>query len=594
MKFKKYMAIIVSLILVLTIGLTASATEESTAPVSTQDTKFSDVSTDHWAYEAIMLMSERKIINGYSDNTFKPDNPVTRAEFATMMVAALELPLKNPEEATYKDVTKDHWAFKFVETARYYLTGFKTSKGLYFKPSNQAVREDMAVALVKALGYDNETVGQDVLKDFADREKISVNLRKYVAIAVKKNIMGGKPGENGTKVFDPQSTLTRAEAAALLSKVVQDEKITDEMEEKVTDSKDTPSEDEEEKIEYIAPQVSGKSDGKKIVLSWKPISSKAFEGYKVVISKNNTNPSYPDDGYLYYITDKNRTTVTIDNSEAYKNGDFGKYLKSGEKYYFSVTAIYKDKRVAGNVVTLTYPVTENDEESKPVSYTTPKVTAQVDGSRIIIKWQAISHEKLSGYKVVISKNNSAPKYPDDGYLYWITNKNQTSAVVDNKNAYNGGDFGKYLTPGQKYYFSVTAVYDDRKVPGNVVALTFPKTTQNNEANTSSGSAVTTLTGKVEGGKIVLNWKPVARSEKFVYYKVVISKKNPRPVYPEDGYLYYFTDINTSQAIVEGGQGYSGGDFDGYIAPGQTYYFSITTVYNDSKLPGNVIKLTCPR
>jgi hypothetical protein len=76
--------------------------------------------------------------------------------------------------------------------------------------------------------------------------------------------------------------------------------------------------------------------------------------------------------------------------------------------------------------------------------------------------------------VVISKNNPKPKYPDDGYLYWITDKYKTSAVVDNENSYNGGDFGGYLVPGEKYYFSITAVYSDKKVPGNVLYLTFPK------------------------------------------------------------------------------------------------------------------------
>lgn len=47
--------------------------------------RFKDVNTEHWAYEAIEKLAEQGIINGYSDGTFKPDEPVTRAELATML-----------------------------------------------------------------------------------------------------------------------------------------------------------------------------------------------------------------------------------------------------------------------------------------------------------------------------------------------------------------------------------------------------------------------------------------------------------------------------------------------------------------------------
>ena len=85
---------------------------------------------------------------------------------------------------------------------------------------------------------------------------------------------------------------------------------------------------------------------------------------------------------------------------------------------------------------------------------------------------------MQGYKVVISKNNPNPKYPDDGYMYWITDRNQNFAVIDTVTQYTGGDFGKYLKPGEKYYFSITAVYTDSKVSGNVVQLTCPFATVN--------------------------------------------------------------------------------------------------------------------
>jgi uncharacterized repeat protein (TIGR01451 family) len=124
--------------------------------------------------------------------------------------------------------------------------------------------------------------------------------------------------------------------------------------------------------------------------------------------------------------------------------------------------------VAGSTV-------NSDFQLVPVTgHTVPVMTGQVEGSVIALQWDVINDADLSGYKVVISKNNSHPKYPEDGYMYWITDRNQNHANVDNVTRYNGGDFGGYLSPGQKYYFSITALYNDNaKIPGNVIELVFP-------------------------------------------------------------------------------------------------------------------------
>ena len=47
--------------------------------------KFTDVPTNHWAYKAIESLSELGIVKGYEDGTFKPEQPVTRAELATIL-----------------------------------------------------------------------------------------------------------------------------------------------------------------------------------------------------------------------------------------------------------------------------------------------------------------------------------------------------------------------------------------------------------------------------------------------------------------------------------------------------------------------------
>ncbi|MGE5484830.1 MAG: S-layer homology domain-containing protein [Ignavibacteriales bacterium] len=159
MTTKRILILLLALLIVsLAPGGFLLACEEEAANVSAGvgTAQFSDVPPDHWAFEEIMTLHERGVISGYSDGTFKPRNTVSRAEFAKMMVLAMDLPLRTPSGATFNDVPGSHWAYRFVETSRAYLTGFRTASGDYFKPSNVAVREDMAVALVKALGYSGD------------------------------------------------------------------------------------------------------------------------------------------------------------------------------------------------------------------------------------------------------------------------------------------------------------------------------------------------------------------------------------------------------------------------------------------------------
>ncbi|MGE5329999.1 MAG: Ig-like domain-containing protein [Deltaproteobacteria bacterium] len=196
-----------------------------TPPVSTIN--FSDLLANHWAYKAVSEMTAKKIINGFTDGTFRPNATVTREQFATMMVRALNLPITEPKTPTFKDMNSKHWAYKYVESAKSYLTGYKKSDGTYYyKGSINATREDMAYALVKAKGLENQAADIAKLSTiFKDANKISPVLRKYVLIAYENNIISGYTDNT----FRPAGALTRAEAAALLyNATMQQEDTTDE------------------------------------------------------------------------------------------------------------------------------------------------------------------------------------------------------------------------------------------------------------------------------------------------------------------------------------------------------------------------------
>ncbi len=328
--------------------------------------------------------------------------------------------------------------------------------------------------------------------------------------------------------------------------------------------------------DYVAPIVKVTEEKEGRLIRWNKIDSDNLLGYRVVASMNDSTPSYPDNGYLYWITNTNQNYAVIDNSTEYKNGDFGSYFTKGQKYYISVTAIYKDKRVTGNTVQFTYRVDEN-----PETYAVPKITVTQENGRHIIRWNNIDSNNLQGYKIVASMNDSTPSYPDNGYLYWIKDKNKDYAVIDNSSKYKSGDFGGYFTKGQKYYISVTAVYNDKNVTSNIVRIKY------NDTENPELYKAPVVTSAVENGKLVIRWNKLDSSN-LQGYKVVASKNDSTPAYPENGYLLWITDKNRDYAVIDNSIQYNSGDFGKYFTGGEKYYFSVTAVYNDKKIAGNTI------
>jgi len=187
------------------------------APVQNQ-AAFTDVPSKHWAYSYIQHLAANDVINGYPDGSFRPGELVTRKEFAKIMAQALGIPLQNPNTPSFIDISRKSWEYPYVETAKRYLTGYQDGNNFFFKGDEPAVREDMAVALVKALQLENEVVLENEITGiFSDHATISNGLQRYVLIAYKNGLIDGYP--DGT--FRAQQSITRAETAALLIKVLE-------------------------------------------------------------------------------------------------------------------------------------------------------------------------------------------------------------------------------------------------------------------------------------------------------------------------------------------------------------------------------------
>lgn len=82
-----------------------------------QAVTFSDVGSEYWAQKAIADLTNKDIINGYPDGTFKPENNITRAEFAKVISLALGYPPDNTKPLGFSDLGLDHWSYGYVATA---------------------------------------------------------------------------------------------------------------------------------------------------------------------------------------------------------------------------------------------------------------------------------------------------------------------------------------------------------------------------------------------------------------------------------------------------------------------------------------------
>jgi hypothetical protein len=563
--FRKSM--IIMLIMALLMSMTVFAVDETT---ETEDV-FTDVNAEDWFYEAVMTMHGYGIISGYDNGdgtfSFKPNAPVTREEFATMMVKALDIETVKTT-SSFADVSDGYWASEYIEAAKAYLTGFSKNGELRFKPKDDAVREDMAVALVKALDKPYSDNDLSALDEFEDANEISENLEKFMASAVKNNLMSGEVIE-GKKYLKPMATLTRSEAAALLLSVVKEEKIVFEDEEKVVFG--------ESDLNLEIKEIEGGLE-----LNWNYTGETEASGFKVVASKSDETPAYPENGNAKYVQGN---TAKVYSNDSYNGGDISTF-KAGETYYFSITALVGEAYVTSNVLKVTMPAAISIEGKVPQV----KVTQLNEG--LVVEWEAIDTTGLQGYKVVASKYDDTPVYPDNGYAAWITNLNTLSYYVEPNSIYKGGDLGGKFKPGETYYFSVTAVYNSGKIAGNTVKFIMPGEPVEETPPVSTEEKTPTVEAVVSNGKLILEWSNVSL-EGLEGYKIVASKSNDAPVYPADGYAFWITDLSVHRKEISPNTGYNGGDLGGKFLSGETYYVSVTAVYSDGKVPGNAVKIEMP-
>jgi flagellar hook assembly protein FlgD len=180
---------------------------------------FSDLS-GHWAKKNIETLASKLVLGGVTQTAFAPDRTVTRAEFVTMIVKALGIE-NSTTKTSFKDIKAGSWYFSTVMAA----VGSGIASGYEdrtFRPLAGISREEAAILGVRALEIAGirmnltEANTSLVLSKFIDNKKISPWSKIYAAKAVKTGLVSGY----GNGFFVPGNYITRAEAAAVLMKIL--------------------------------------------------------------------------------------------------------------------------------------------------------------------------------------------------------------------------------------------------------------------------------------------------------------------------------------------------------------------------------------
>ena len=176
---------------------------------------FSDIA-NHWSKMNVEKLAARNIAFGKNEGIFAPNDYVTRAEFAVMITRALAI---TEEEGTMNFDDVQGWYEEDISTA--YDAGLINgrSDGKFY-PNERIQRKDMAVMIQNALkfaGKGEAVKNKDsVLSMFTDSSEIDEYAKESTAICADAGIIMGRD----TKEFDPDENATRAEASAIIERML--------------------------------------------------------------------------------------------------------------------------------------------------------------------------------------------------------------------------------------------------------------------------------------------------------------------------------------------------------------------------------------
>ncbi|MNW50119.1 Endo-1,4-beta-xylanase A precursor [compost metagenome] len=199
----------------------------STYSVISHPLNFTDVE-NHWAKEAINNMGSRMVVSGKGLGIYSPDQDVTRAELAAIIVRGLGLRLEQGE-SNFTDVKATDWYSSAIQTAYEYgfINGFQDGT---FRPNDRITREQAMLIVSKAMdvtelsGQNDSQTAASILSAYSDTYALSNWALNGVAESVSAGIISGR----SSGLIDPKAYITRAEVAVIVQSLLQKSNLIDE------------------------------------------------------------------------------------------------------------------------------------------------------------------------------------------------------------------------------------------------------------------------------------------------------------------------------------------------------------------------------
>lgn len=215
MRRKTQMQLCVLLSLFMLIGLFASSitvrAAETQPLVQSINAAVTKDIEGHWAQKQISDWNEKGFVKGYSDNTFKPDKTIIRAEFITIVNNVFGY--KDKAELSFTDIKSSDWYFaeiaKAIEAG--YVKGYSDGT---VKPNNEISRQEVAMVISNIMRLEMAENSAEISK-LKDNKDIQAWSKGAVGAVLEKGYMKGYTDQT----FKTGNPITRAEAIVALSNV---------------------------------------------------------------------------------------------------------------------------------------------------------------------------------------------------------------------------------------------------------------------------------------------------------------------------------------------------------------------------------------
>lgn len=173
--------------------------------ISSRKSSFKDVSNKDWFNNYIAYLEKYKVIAGYNDGTFRPDEQITRAEFVTMCIRFYDLSAKSAaaQKNIFTDVPKTHWAASYIYSAigMNWINGYSDGT---FKPDSNITRAEVVTIVNRVTDREADTEyinkNMSAVNKFTDlKDKAYWAFYEILEASNNHKTVNGKNGETWIK-----------------------------------------------------------------------------------------------------------------------------------------------------------------------------------------------------------------------------------------------------------------------------------------------------------------------------------------------------------------------------------------------------------